>query len=118
VLLDCLNIRGGNTIIHSCVGSTGNEQKVGLLHVQKGKYFHEALGLAGESELNWKGLPTEPYLKKRNVCLGKSSEELLAFICYANTSGDHKMKLVVNRAQTWSLRHSFLLLQSERCMGQ
>jgi hypothetical protein len=54
VVLDCLNIRGGNTIIHSCGGSTRNEQKehvsaVGLLHMQKGKYFHEELGLAGES---------------------------------------------------------------------
>lgn len=45
---------------------------VGLLHVQKGKYFHLEFGLAGESGLYWKGLHTELHLKKRSVCLGIS----------------------------------------------
>jgi hypothetical protein len=54
----------GNAVILSCGGSTRNEKEhlsvIFLLHVQKGTYVHEALGLEGGSGLYWKGLPTEP----------------------------------------------------------
>jgi hypothetical protein len=54
---------------------------VGLMCAQKGKYFHEALGLEGESGLYWKGLPTEPHMKKKSVCLGISHLKNILQVC-------------------------------------